>query len=420
MKTLIYQLYPAAWMGGFPEMTRFLPRIKNLDVDYVWLSPFYPSPWLDGGYDISDYCAVNPRFGTMDDFDDFVKKANRLGIKVLIDLVLNHTSTEHSWFKASEAGDPDYKDYYRWTKKDLGWRNVFNSESAFKFSEKRGEYYLHLFHESQADLNFDNPNVVREFERIISFWTAEHGVSGFRLDVPQFIQKTMLPSLPLSRLTPFSGFSRYYMNIKTDILLKHLFAGRNLYTIGEGGSPFPTTLLRLAGKNRPLSAMYNVLLRNSVKNHAFIIPAKPSLKRLKRVIDKWGRDERIGIMLESHDHPRFTSYSGFFGAEIMETLFTSKAKTIILYQGEELGLVNPTLPNDISGFQDRMTIMRYEKMIKKGVDEKTALNQLKPDSRENARAAFSLFNYHYQECNPSSCLNRTKELITYWRHSTID
>ena len=145
MRRLIYQLYPSTWAGGFPEMTRFLPKLWELGVDYVWVSPFYPSPWKDGGYDISDYCAVNPRFGAMEDFDVFVREARRFEIKVLIDLVLNHTSTEHPWFKVSEDGDPKYRDYYRWTKKDLGWKNFFNGGSAFEFSEKRGEFYFHLF-----------------------------------------------------------------------------------------------------------------------------------------------------------------------------------------------------------------------------------------------------------------------------------
>ena len=360
-------------------MTRFLPKLWELGVDYVWVSPFYPSPWKDGGYDISDYCAVNPRFGTMENFDVFIRETKRFGIKVLIDLVLNHTSTEHPWFRASEAGDPDYKDYYRWTKKDLGWKNLFNGGSAFKFSEKRGEFYLHLFHESQPDLNFDNPNVVREFEKIISFWTLEHGVAGFRLDVPQFIQETMIPSPPISRLTPVSGFSRYYMNPKTLTLLNNLFAGRNLYTIGEGGSPFKSTLLRMVQPNGPLSAMYNVLIRESVNHRGIIIPAKPSLSRLSRAINRWGRDERIGIILESHDHPRFTSYSGFSGEEIIRTLFKSRAKTIIIYQGQELGLLNP-----------------------------------------NARIPLDLVEYRRQENDSMSCLNLTRTLARNWKNGMID
>ena len=419
MRTLIYQLYPSTW-DGFEEMTRFLTKIHELQADYVWVSPFYPSPWKDGGYDISDHKAVNPRFGTIEDFDNFVKEANKLGIKVLIDLVLNHTSTEHPWFKASEAGDPDYRDYYRWTKKDLGWHNVFNWGPAFKFSEKRQEYYLHLFHESQADLNFDNPNVVREFEKIIAFWTLEHGVSGFRLDVPQFIQETMLPATPLSRLFPFAGFSRYYMNPKTLTLLHQLFDGRNLYTIGEGGSPFKTTLLRLSGENAPLTAMYNVIIRDSVNHRGFIFPAKPSLSRLKRTIDHWGKDERIGVMLESHDHPRFTSYSGFSGEEIMKTLFKSKAKTIILYQGQELGMKNPKLPDDFFKYEDRMFIMKVERMIEKGFPIEEAMDKLKPTARENARVPIDMVKYHYQEKNPLSCLNVTRALIQNWKSGMID
>ncbi|MBQ6147676.1 hypothetical protein IJI70_02435 [Candidatus Saccharibacteria bacterium] len=401
-------------------MTRFLPRLRELSVDYVWVSPFYPSPWKDGGYDISDYKAVNPRFGTMEDFDAFVQEAERFGIKVLIDLVLNHTSIEHPWFKASEAGDPNYKDYYRWTKRDLGWKNFFNGESAFKFSEKREEFYFHLFHESQPDLNFDNPDVVREFEKIISFWTLKHGVAGFRLDVPQLIQETMIPSPPISRLTPISGFSRYYMNPKTLTLLNELFAGRDLYTIGEGGSPFKSTLLRLVQPNGPLSAMYNVLIRESVNHRGIVFPAKPSLSRLSRAINRWGRDERVGIILESHDHPRFTSYSGFSGEDIIRTLFKSRAKTIVLYQGQELGLLNPKLPEKFSEYEDRMFIMQVEKLVKKGFPIGEAMEKLKPTARENARVPLDLVEYRRQEKDPLSTLNRTKGLIRGWRNGMVD
>ncbi|MBQ6605928.1 hypothetical protein IJH66_03065 [Candidatus Saccharibacteria bacterium] len=397
-----------------------MPRLRELSVDYVWVSPFYPSPWKDGGYDISDYKAVNPRFGTMEDFDEFVQEAERFGIKVLIDLVLNHTSIEHPWFKASEAGDPNYKDYYRWTKRDLGWKNFFNGESAFKFSEKREEFYFHLFHESQPDLNFDNPNVVREFEKIISFWTLKHGVAGFRLDVPQLIQETMIPSPPISRLTPISGFSRYYMNPKTLTLLNELFAGRDLYTIGEGGSPFKSTLLRLVQPNGPLSAMYNVLIRESVNHRGIVFPAKPSLSRLSRAINRWGRDERVGIILESHDHPRFTSYSGFSGEDIIRTLFKSRAKTIVLYQGQELGLLNPKLPEKFSEYEDRMFIMQVEKLVKKGFPIEEAMRKLKPTARENARVPLDLVEYRRQEKDPLSTLNRTKGLIRGWRNGMVD
>ena len=400
-------------------MTRFLPKLWELGVDYVWVSPFYPSPWKDGGYDISDYCAVNPRFGTMEDFDVFVREARRFEIKVLIDLVLNHTSTEHPWFKASEDGDPKYRDYYRWTKKDLGWHNVFNWGSAFKFSEKRGEFYFHLFHESQPDLNFDNPNVISEFEKIISFWTLRHGVAGFRLDVVQLIQETMIPTF-LSRPFPFSGFSRYYMNPKTTKLLHQLFDGRNLYTIGEGGSPFKFNLLRLARKGGPLNAMYNVLIRNSVDHRGIVFPAKPSLSRLSRAINRWGRDERVGIVLESHDHPRFTSYSGFSGKEIIRTLFKSRAKTIILYQGQELGLLNPSLPEKFSEYEDRMFIMQVEKLVEKGFPIEEAMEKLKPTARENARVALDLVEYQRQENDPTSCLNLTRTLARNWKNGMID
>ena len=166
--------------------------------------------------------------------------------------------------------------------------------------------------------------------------------------------------------------------------------------------------------------MYNVLIRNSVDHRGIVFPAKPSLSRLSRAINRWGRDERVGIVLESHDHPRFTSYSGFSGKEIIRTLFKSRAKTIILYQGQELGLLNPSLPEEFSEYEDRMFIMQVEKLVEKGFPIEEAMEKLKPTARENARVALDLVEYQRQENDPTSCLNLTRTLARNWKNGMID
>lgn len=411
-KTLIYQMYPNSW-GNFKNMREHLERVRVLEPDYVWLSPFYKSPWMDGGYDISDYMSVEPRFGTMEDFDDFVKRANDLGIKVIIDLVLNHTSTNHEWFKKSDIGKSKYKDYYVWTDRDLGWGNQFNGGSAFEWSWSRKQYYLHLFHKTQADLNWDNPDVVLEFQKIIDFWVEEHDVSGFRLDVAQYLAKNLKRTfLPRSIA---AGYLNFFQKPKTLEILHQLFDGRDLFTVAEAGAPFKPILRKLAGENGPLSATFNVLVTESLDKRLAFLETAPSLKRLERKLKSWAKEPYFVAALESHDTPRFPSRSRLPAEYGLSLLFKSNPSTVCLYQGQELGLKNPPLGLDISSYDDIQTIMRCRKMVNSGMSSDDALRRLRPISRDNARQPIDIDCYEIQLSNPHSALNTTIDLIDEWR-----
>ena len=396
-------------------MTEPLQRVKALGADYIWLCPFFESPWVDGGYDVADYLTVDSRFGTLEDFKEFVCRAHELGLGVLLDLVLNHTSTEHEWFKRSVAGDGWYKDFYCWIDEDLGWGNFFDGGSAFEYCPERGQYYLHLFNKKQADLNWDNPRVLEEFQKIIDYW-ARLGADGFRLDSVLFLSKDLKRThLPRKSLGAFAGMSHYYMRKKTLDVLRDLFAKRVLFTVGEVGMPFRFLARKLAGRKGPLTAMLNIMVQESIDKRAMFLEAPTSIKRLRRNLRKWSRLPFYVAAIESHDAPRMTSRTGRDGVELIEMLFDCNPQYACIYQGQELGLKNPILSDDIADYSDAMFIMKYNKLLQQGMSSADAVALLKPGARENARAPLDLDEYARQEADPGSCLNATKTAIQAWK-----
>lgn len=381
-KTLVYQMYPISWekYGGLPAMTEHLCRIKeNLgEIDYVWVSPLYPSPRFDHGYDVADYKAIDPRFGTMDDFDKFVKTAKELGMGVLMDLVLNHTSTEQKWFT-------EHPEYYCWRDEDMpGWHNLFNGGPAWKQADN-GKYYLHLFHEKQADLRwYDddgelNEPLVREFNEIVDFWKAR-GISGFRLDVPQAINK---------------DFSDEELTLETLIfgdkavdVLNAIFKGeQDLFLMMECMDPTFGELTEYYANNTPVGFMVNMLLKDEFGLQEFSF-TEPMKRRFQSLIKKQTDSSCFMLDLESHDSPRFLSRCGLDGilySEMLEMMFDSDAEGICIYQGQEFGLRNPTkeeLPDELILELDAQTAMQYA--------SGESLDDLRPLSRANARVPLSL------------------------------
>lgn len=398
-KTLVYQLYPRAWQG-LAEMEDFLYQIAELDVDYVWLSPLYPSPGYDHGYDISDYQDIDPRFGSMDDFDRFVETAHDLGMGVLMDLVLNHTSTKHEWF----AYHPKY---YCWSKMDRpGWHNLFNGGPAWQYDEQDGEYYLHLFHEEQADLNWfpDGPDgdinleLVKRFHEIIDFWTIDHLVDGFRLDVPQSINKDFTSDT--------LEFESLLYSDKAIRVLNAVFGGssRDLFLMMECFSKSPADgLVDYYARNTPIDFVLDV----SLKDRAGYVDEVDFFDLIKEA----ATEPHFMLDLESHDSPRLPS-RGIDPVDGIWCMFNSGAEAICLYQGQELGLNNPTeeqLPDHKLIELDAQTEMRFRRG--------EPLRDLRPLSRANARVPLPLDEYDKQDQNPSSYLNLTKDWIARWRDS---
>lgn len=424
-KVLIYEMYPAAWPGGLPEMTEHLERIAKLGVDYVWLAPCYPSGGTDGGYDVTDFVAIDPTYGTIEDFDAFVQTANDLGIEVVMDLVLNHTSDKHPWFEKSVKGEEPYADYYLWSEKDLGWGTMFDGSTAFEWNETRQEYYCHIYHKSQPDLNWDNPDVIDEFQKIIDFWTDEHGVAGFRVDSVQLIGKDFTKTrLPRKMLGTVAGLLKYYQKSKTPEILAELFGGRGLFTFGEMTSPtqgfFPAPFNDMVEPYGPLTGGLNLAASNAYDKIAGFVDTKPSLKRLEKTLKKWAKHPGFIAMLESHDVPRFTSRAGVTGEEALELLFGCDARIVCLYQGQELGLLNPELSDDIADYKDIQTIMRYYTAVVADKDPTEALMELKSESRDNARVPLDLEAYEEQMEDPNSCWNTARILIHGWKGGNLE
>lgn len=424
-KVLIYQMYLPSWSGGFPEMTEHLERVAKLGVDYVWISPCHPDGGVDGGYDVTDFMTINPAYGTMEDFDAFVQTANDLGMGVVMDLVLNHTSDQHPWFEKSIKGEEPYKDYYLWSDKDLGWGTMFDGTSAFEWNEERRQYYCHIYSKAQPDLNWDNPEVVEEFRKIIDFWTITHRVAGFRVDSVQLIGKDFSRTwLPRNAMGTVAGLLKYYQRSKTPEILEELFGKRDLFTFGEMTSPtksfYPAPFNDMVEPYGPLTAGLNLAASNSYNKIAGFVDTSPSLDRLKKTLKSWAKHPSFIAMIESHDVPRFTSRASVTGEEALQILFGCDARIVCLYQGQELGLLNPELSDDIADYRDIQTIMRYETAVAAGKDPAEALAELKPESRDNARVPLDLEEYVRQMEDPNSCWNTARILILSWKGGNLE
>ena len=409
-KVLVYQLYPIAWEheGGLRAMTQHLEVISYLGADYVWLSPLYPSPRCDHGYDLADYTAIDPRFGTMEDFDEFVRVAHGLGIGVLMDLVLNHTSTEHPWF----SKNPNYYCLTdSETKSKYHWQNLFDdSEDVWELNRNltevpQGYYYLHLFHKNQADLNWfpwrdnhqlryePNPNLVKEFRKIVEFWTDEHKVDGFRLDAPQALNKD---------LEKFNmEFSDLIFGSRAAEVINAIFPDEDSpLLIIECFDPSYGGLTKFYSENTHVDFVMNVLVKDVFAE---------GQEELEKVIDASCSNANFMLDLESHDSPRFTS-RGMTPEGAIWTLFCSDAEGVCLYQGQELGLDNPTkreLPDEKMLELDARTAMQAAKG--------QSLDKLRPYSRANARIPLPLEKYQLQPSSQNYYLELTKTWIKRWK-----
>ena len=392
-KVLVYQMYPLAW-PNLSSMTKHLHRIAKLGVDYVWLNPIYPSPRFDHGYDISDHMAVDPRIGSAWNLDYFVDTAHNLGIKVIVDLVLNHTSTQHPWFRT-------HPEFYCWSSwSQGGWTNLFNHGSAWRYRSANGRYYLHLFHPEEADLNWFpdgqlSKPLLKRFRKIINYWLSEHDIDGFRLDFPQALNK----NLDLERC---DLDSLLYGDRAVEVI-QALFPKdtKKPFLMMECFDPSFGDIVRQYIKSTPVDYVVNTAIKTSVDFGLDVFLGNAAKSELQH-----------GLMLEteSHDSPRFPSVSGLPPETALWCLFNSRAQAIRLYQGQEMGLKNPS-HKELSDNQllelDAITKMRFD------VGEDLSLLRLR--SRANARVPLNLSVYDRQMNSPSSYFNYTRELIARWR-----
>ncbi len=372
-----------------------LPYIRSLGVTAIWFNPLYPSPNADFGYDISDYCDIHPDYGDLAQFKKVLDRAHELGMKVIMDLVINHTSDEHKWFKESRKGkDNPYSDYYIWRDKPNNWDSILEG-TAWEYDETRGQYYLHLFAKKQPDLNMDNPKVREEVKNILRFW-LDMGVDGFREDVINFISKREGLPNGIGFLPIIGSMMHYKDGPHIHEYMKEFREVCDEYgavQIGEG--PMTTignALKYLSGKTKSLDMMFSFDHMTADCLFTEYIHRPFKLIRFKKAISKWqyklaGRAWN-SLYLENHDHPRIISrygsekYHRESGTALAMSYLFLKG-TPFIYQGQEIGMTNIKL-SSIYKYIDVSSINNYFKYHLKD-DEKSRLHRIHVSSRDSSR-----------------------------------
>jgi trehalose-6-phosphate hydrolase len=399
---VVYQIYPRSFYsaggrgtGDLAGVIAKLDYLQWLGVDYLWLCPVYPSPQCDNGYDVSDYCDIDPSYGTLDDFRELVAQARSRGMRIMMDMVLNHTSTEHPWFQeARRSVTSRYRDFYFWRDRPNNWQSKFGG-SAWSHDERTGQYYLHLFDRGQADLNWENPAVRKAAIEIARFW-RDIGVMAFRFDVINLISKC-------SRLSDdhTDGRAFYTDGPRVHEYLQELhqgvFAGTDLMSVGEMSS---TTLQHCLNYSHPLRRELSMTfsfhhMKVDYPGGKKWVKASPDFIALKRVIGQWqtGMHEGGGwnaIFWCNHDQPRVVSRFGDDGryrvasAKMLGTALHLLQGTPYIYQGEEIGMCNPHF-DSIDDYRDVETRNAYRQLIAEGHTESAALAIIDQKSRDNSR-----------------------------------
>jgi len=443
---VVYQIYPKSFfdanndgIGDLKGIISKIPYLKDLGVDIVWLSPVYKSPMEDNGYDISDYREISEDFGTMADMNHLISKLHDSGIKLVMDLVINHTSKEHSWFVRSEKRDGKYEDYYHWEVKKKNWTSFFGEE-AWTFSEKRGEYYLHLFAKGQPDLNWDNENVRSDIKEMIKFW-LDAGVDGFRCDVINIIAKNNDHPNGKFKII-LKGSEHYFNNPKLHTYLKELyedvFSKYDCFTVGETVFVNPKTATDLVNPERKELNMVFQFDHMAADNHLikwFIKKFKPI--NLKKALSKWQLelDGWNTLYLENHDQGRSISRFGnmnyyYQSATLLATIIYFQQGTPFIYQGQEIGMTNAHY-TELSQYQDIETHNIYKLGRKLLLSHERMMKKIKLMSRDNARtpmqwedkpfAGFSKtkpwleVNENYKVINVKNSQSNQKTILEYYK-----
>ena len=405
---VFYQIWPRSFCDGDGDgvgdlygVYEKLDYIKELGCDGIWFSPLYPSPGVDCGYDISDYMDIDPMYGGMEAFKQVLHGAHARGMKVIMDLVVNHTSDEHEWFQKSRRRIEPYTDYYIWRPERPGgklpnnWDSVFEGK-AWQWDEMRREYYLHLFAVKQPDLNMDNPLVREEVKKILRFW-LEQGVDGFREDVITFISKR--DGLPNDYIMPASrGIAHYNHGPRVHDYLREFkrdaLDGYDTFTIGEAPLVAPRRALDYIDENRgQLDTMIQFQCMNADCFLIDYVPLPFSARRLKRAFDQW--QEKLDgkawnmLYLENHDHPRVISRYGsekyrVESGKMLAAAYLFQKGTPFIYQGQEIGMTN-WRPEKASDYEDVQTRWHYEHMLANVLPDSVRLKWCHRASRDSAR-----------------------------------
>lgn len=411
-KSVVYQIYPKSFkdttgngVGDLQGIIDKLDYLKTLGIDVIWLTPIYASPQKDNGYDISDYFSIHEEYGTMEDFDRLLEEAHRRDIKIIMDIVVNHTSTEHEWFqKAKSSKDNPYRDYYIWKDGKDGepptnWESKFGG-SAWKYDEATGQYYLHLFDVTQADLNWENDEVRKQVYDMMAFW-FDKGVDGFRLDVINLISKDQSFPNDDGSIPPGDGRRFYTDGPRVHEFMKEMnrevFSKFDSLTVGEMSSTSIEHCIQYTNpESKELSMTFNFHhLKVDYPNGEKWSLADFDFLALKRILSLWQREMHQGggwnaLFWCNHDQPRIVSRYGNDeeyhkeSAKMLATTIHMMQGTPYIYQGEEFGMTNPKF-DSIDEYRDVESLNIFDIKRNEGMAEEEILNILKSKSRDNSR-----------------------------------
>jgi len=443
--SVVYQIYPRSFcdsngdgIGDINGICSKLWYLKELGIDVIWLSPVYASPNADNGYDISDYYAISPEYGTVDDMKTLICECENCGIKIMMDLVVNHTSDEHQWFiEAKKSKSNPYRDYYIWRKgkpgePPNGLESCFGG-SAWEYSEETGEYYLHFYHKKQPDLNWENEAMRKEIWKMMNYW-IDMGIGGFRIDVIDVIGK--IPDQEIKENGPKLHEYLKEMNRET-------FGGKNLMTVGEcWGANIKNGSLYSDPKRKELDMIFQFeqMLTDQISGKQKWDLKTFELKQLKQVFTKWqnaldGKGWN-SLFWNSHDLPRIVSRWGndkeyrVESAKMLATLLHGMKGTPYIYQGEEIGMTNYPF-SDINDFADVESVNMYYERKQMGYKEEDIMKSLCAKARDNARTSMQWNSGHeagftkgtswyrvnpnYTEINVEKALNDKNSIFYYYK-----
>lgn len=403
---VVYQIYPRSFqdsngdgIGDLGGIIQRLDYLQALGVDYLWITPVFPSPQNDNGYDVSDYCSIDPVFGTMEDLETLIQEGKKRNIGLMLDMVFNHTSTQHPWFQRALAGDKKYQDFYFFhdgeeNRPPTNWISKFGGP-AWEYVPELKKWYLHLFDVTQADLNWDNPAVRQELKQVISFW-KEKGIEGFRFDVVNLISK------PEQWENDYEGDGRrfYTDGRRVHEFLKELVRDTGIgemITVGEMSSTSLENCVRYSGpEEKELTMCFHFQhLKTDYKNGDKWELMETDRQQLKRLFQVW--QEKMAekgawdaLFWCNHDQPRIVSRMGSEGqywkesAKMLAAAIHLMRGTPYIYQGEEIGMTNPHF-RTIDQYRDVESLHYYEILKKNGKTEEEVLEILGARSRDNSR-----------------------------------
>jgi len=458
-ESVIYQIYPRSFkdsngdgIGDLRGIVEKLDYIKELGIDIIWLSPIYKSPNDDNGYDISDYQDIMNEFGTLEDFEVLLSEAHKRNLKIVMDLVVNHSSDEHKWFiESKKSRDNPYRDYYIWKdgkgeKPPNNWGSFF-SGSAWQYDKTTEMYYLHLFSPKQPDLNWENPAVRKEIYDMMKWW-LDKGIDGFRMDVINMISKNQaypdglkdeedLYGNKIPYVINGSRVHEFLQEMNSEVLSKY-----DIMTVGETGGVTPEEVIKYVGENRKeLNMVFqfqHVDLGSGENGKWDDLPFE--LLSLKKIMTRWQKLEDEGwnsLYWNNHDQPRAVSRFGNDeeywqeSAKMLATCLHMMRGTPYIYQGEEIGMTNVAFVS-LEDYRDLETLNAFKELVEeKGKDPKVMMQAIYSRSRDNARtpvqwdtsqnAGFTSgtpwikVNPNYKKLNVNVQLNDENSILNYYK-----